>query len=321
MNAYTLYEALGGIRDDFILDAETASGKPRRSLLTPIIAACLSIVLLVLPVHAEMTTGYVSNLLAPLYGGAKTELVDDIGVPIGASATVGDYTLSADAVIGDRYNIAIVYTLTRADNAPIAEGTHFAAFRFGQTGGGSGGGSLSYRLSEDGTRLQIVERWTSTNRLFLLSRNINKVFTDLMLSAEGEDIVLMEGTWDLKFTIRYKDTTVKIPVHNLTVQDSNRLQYEICEILLSPIGIHIDLTAPNPYASGDSSALSGFTVSLLLSDGTIAELNDKNRGWSGNVESKAVNADFGAMFEEPIPLEQIRALIICDTTVPVELPR
>lgn len=38
-----------------------------------------------------------------------------------ASVTVNGYTLTADAVIGDRYNIANVYTLTRDDGQPSGE--------------------------------------------------------------------------------------------------------------------------------------------------------------------------------------------------------
>lgn len=69
--------------------------------------------------------GYVSNLLAPLYGSTQTELIDKIGVPIGTEAIVDDYKLTADAVIGDKYNFAVVYSLTRVGGQPLEEGLHF----------------------------------------------------------------------------------------------------------------------------------------------------------------------------------------------------
>ena len=73
-----LYEAIGEINDDYIEDAETASAVKHHFRWKPILAACLAIVMLALPVSAEMVNGYVSNLLAPLYGGSQTELVDKI---------------------------------------------------------------------------------------------------------------------------------------------------------------------------------------------------------------------------------------------------
>ena len=83
-------------------------------------AACIALVLSI-ALTAEATNGTVSNLLAPIFGGAQTEIVDDIGVPIGASTSVNGYTLTVDAIIGDRYSVMIAYTLSRDDGQPIPE--------------------------------------------------------------------------------------------------------------------------------------------------------------------------------------------------------
>ena len=77
-----LYDAITEIQDEYILDAETASMKQHYFRWKPVVAAFLVVILLALPVSAELVNGYVSNLLAPLYGGAQTEIVDKIGVPI-----------------------------------------------------------------------------------------------------------------------------------------------------------------------------------------------------------------------------------------------
>lgn len=322
MHADLLYEAIGDIRDDLILDAEQNPAQIRRSILKPLLAACFAVFLLAIPVSAELTTGYVSNLLAPLYGGAQTELVDSIGVPIGASATAGGYTLTADAVIGDRYHIAVVYTLTRNDGSRIQEGTRFASHDRSLRSG-SGGGYLHYELSEDGTELRIIDQWTSSGRLFFLKRNATVTFQDLLLDqGDGtEDIPLAQGTWELEFTVRYKDTTVEIPVDDPKVSDSGGNQYQIRKIMLSPIGVHVDITAPNPHMDNakNASLYPNFSASVVLSDGTVIELKDRNIAANGKSDSATFNADFGAMFDEPIPLEEIKALVICDTTFPVEL--
>lgn len=323
MTADLLYDAIGEIRDDLILDAETAQSRPRRSVLRVLAAACAAVLLLAVPVNAEVRTGYVSNLLAPLYGGAQTELVDSIGVPIGASSTVGGYTLSAEAVIGDRYNLAIVYSLTRDDGGRLPDGLRFRNYIGAMSGTGrSGGRVFSHKMSEDGTRLEIVETWTSHSRLFWLDRRIQVSFCDLEIyDRESETAtILQKGTWNLEFIVRYEDTTRNLPDVKCKVTGDEGNVYEIHKIQLSPFGIHIDLTAPNFHRDGDiySKMAPDFKVSLLLTDGTKVDIEDHNYGSYGNMEAETHKADWTAMLDTPIPVEQIHALIVCGREIPVD---
>jgi len=319
-----LVDAIGEIRDDFVQDAETPRRairlrKMRRRLLTAALAAAL----LIGTASAEIAAGTVSNLLAPLYGGAQTEIVDSIGIPVNASTTVEGYTLTADAVIGDRYNIAIVYTLTREDGEPMPKGVMFADQSNSVTRG-SGGGSISYKRSEDGMSLQIVEEWTGASR-FLFRRNAHVVFENLEVydRESRERSVLVEGTWELNFTVRYKDATVKVPVDDLHVTGTEGYEYQIHEVYLSPIGIHMELTAPNTLDKEDphSHLMPDFTVSVLLNDDTAVEMTDTNSGGGGGVDEERLDAHYGAAFQEPIPMDTIAGLIICDQTLPVKIAK
>lgn len=321
MNTETLYAAIGEIREDYIVDAETAFGRAHRPVWKMLAAAGLAVVLLALPVRAEMANGYVSNLLAPLYGSAQTELVDKIGVPVDASVTVGGYTLTADAIIGDRYNIAIVYTLSREDGSPVGDGLHFAEHA-GFVGSGGGGGWYGYEPSADGTTLQIIEVWTSSGGLFL-NRNATFRFRDLMRFDEElqEDVPVQEGEWQLQFAVRYEDTSVRIPLGDGKVTDAEGTEYEIRKVLLSPVGIHIDFTAPNPHTDDTfiESLGRAFSVSLRLSDGTILAIEDRNLGTRGSEKSAVYTVDFGALFDEPVRLETVKAVIICGMELPVSI--
>lgn len=60
---------------------------------------------------------------AGLFGGgaAETEIIDQIGYPIGASATSNGVTITADAIVGDTYSYAIVYSIRRDDGEPPGE--------------------------------------------------------------------------------------------------------------------------------------------------------------------------------------------------------
>ena len=44
-----------------------------------------------------------------------------MGMPVGASDTDGGVTITADAIIGDTYSYAVVYSIAREDGQPLAE--------------------------------------------------------------------------------------------------------------------------------------------------------------------------------------------------------
>lgn len=324
MSNEIIFNAIGKLSDDLVADAAIITGDRKKTIRLfrwkPLVAACLAVIMLALPVSAEMINGYVSNLLAPLYGGAQTELVDKIGVPIGAETIIGDYKLSADAVIGDKYNFAIVYSLTRTDGQPLEDGlcfdNYYNSYRFGS---GSGGGVLRHTLSDDRMTLQIVDQWTSGN-MFL--NRIAKVSFDNLVQYNEEDqeyLSVQEGHWELQFVIRYEDTTKEIPVTPFKVTDENGNQYEIKKIEISPVGIHFDMMSPNNYREDEvlPPPYQDFTLSVVLTDDTVILVEDKSMGSHGNLDDSILEADFGALFDTPIPLENIKALIICDTTLPI----
>ena len=314
MNVMMLYDAIGEISDEFIQEAEEAQSKRRKYWWQGLVAACFIVAIMALPVSAELINGYVSNLLAPLYGSAQTDLVDKIGVPIEANVTVGDYTLSADAIIGDRYSFAIVYSLKRADGKPLPEGLYFESY-YNSLTGDFGGGVCEHILSEDRTTLKIVQKWTSSTEL-LLNRNATIEFLNLM-HDNGDDskTTVAKGTWRLKFVVRYENSAKVIPVDNVTVKDGNGVEYHIEKVELSPVGIHFDITVHNPHQNSviNEPIYQGFTLSVVLEDNTEIKVENWNLGTHGDLDSSTLVADFGAMFDVPISMEEVDALRICNT--------
>lgn len=329
MNADQIYDAIGEVGDDLIQDALTVPVRSRGRLLRNLVAACLMIFLFALPVSAELRTGYISNLLAPLYGGAQTELVDSVGIPINASTTVNGYTLSADAVIGDRYNLAIVYTLRREDGGQLPEGLRFDSTSTFLRGGGSGWSSR--KMNDDHTAMTITQSWSSNSRLFLFSRKVNVSFTDLVTGSRDDDTleIVQEGCWELTFTARYEDTTTTIRVDDLVVHNSEGDEFTVHKVDLSPFGVNIKLTVPNavygmPEPTGKMTeeeilarSPKHFEFALLLKDGSVVSIEGgANSG--GSVEKPTHKGSYHAMFDTPVPLEQIEALIFCDTPMPLD---
>ncbi|MCI2105774.1 MAG: DUF4179 domain-containing protein [Intestinimonas sp.] len=315
-------DALELLADNTIQDAETVrrnKKKSKRWRKWIAVAACIALVFGT-GVSAEASSGAVSNLLAPLFGGAKAELVGNIGVPVDASVSADGYTLTADAIIGDRYNVAIVYTLSRDDGEAIPDGIYFAGWETDIMFAASAGGSLQVvRNEEHPDQIHLVESWSRS--IPLIGRVATVSFSDLSLSSTtGEDdILLAQGPWKLTYTLRYKDSTVKVPVHDLSVNDEFGEEYTIKKILLSPIGLHLEIIAPVPERMGkDNVLMQNFHVSLLLSDGTNIAL-EANAGGSYTMGNKTADAHYAAMFDTPISLEEIEALILCDTTFPLNL--
>ena len=313
-----LYDAITEIHDEYILDAENASKKRQSFRWKPLVAAVLVIVLLAIPVSAEVVNGYVSNLLAPLFGGAQTEIVDKIGKPIGATVTADGYTLTADAVIGDQYNVAIVYTLSRDDGQPIPEGTHFAEWDTDIIWGASGGGSLTQvKNEEDPSKLHFIESWSRESPL--IGRYVSAHFSELEIYNEnGEDIPITDGPWELKYTLRYEDTSVNIPVNALKVTDTNGKNYQINKISISNVGLRLEGVIFDPQWRGEP-PFGAFEVCVRTKDGTDTLLEDTNAGGGYSVGDKTAKFHFNAMFEIPFELKEIDALIICGTEYSVSI--
>ena len=319
MSVEILYEALGEIQEEFILEAEkTEPAVKKRRILRNLAAACLLLLVMALPVSAEMRTGYISNLLAPVYGGRQTQLVESVGVPLDASVTVGEYTLTADAVIGDRYNIAIVYSLTRVDGGELPEGIRFDEYS-GRIW--PGGGSYSHELSPDKKTLKVIQQWTSHRRLFWFDRHFHVICKDLVIRDNGEVTLLAQGEWALEFTIRYKDTTTTTPVRNQKVTVGDGREYTIKKLQLSPFSIHMELKVPNPLDFGGEIGKYydyDIRVKVLLEDGTTVVLDHGSLGYHGSYDKETFKAEYDNIFEEPIPVEQIKGIQVCDTLIPVK---
>ena len=127
--------------------------------------------------------GSAGDAFAGLFGGgpAETEIIDRIGYPIGASATSNGVTITADAIMGDTYSYAIVYSIRRDDGSPLVSDETLAAgaerdgllpLRFRNygtqvrtSGGGAHGSSWFYDADPADNAIQFVEMMTQDQPL------------------------------------------------------------------------------------------------------------------------------------------------------------
>ena len=308
MNKDQLMDSLGRIDEEVIEKVNTARAGQRRkpNIRRWLSVAACFVLILSFVFSAEATNGTVSNLLAPLFGGAQTEIVDQIGVPIGASTTVNGYTLTVDAIIGDRYSMMIAYTLTRDDGMPIPENIDFDTREIRASG-------YSTRIEIDEENPSIAhfhERWRRNEPL--LGRIVTPSFSDLVTNRGKEnETVIAEGTWKITFTIRYPDTSEKIPVRNLDVYDENGKRYRVKEIILSYMGVHMEVVEYDPVFA--EASYTTFQTALLLKDGTEVPLEGGGGGRMSEGDATRKFSYYGE-FDIPIPREDIEAIIICGTT-------
>lgn len=321
MNRKDLYTAFEEIDDEILERSEHKEKKTRKSiwLRWGAIAACFFL-FVSMTLTAEATTGAVSNLLAPLFGTTQTEIVDNIGIPVGVSASADGYTLTCDAIIGDRYSVAIVYTLSRDDGQPIPEGVNFGHWTPDIRAGGSHGAYLSKVTCEDDpSKLYFV--MGANNCAPVIGKLTTVSFDKLeMQDEDGNCTLLANGPWELKFTLRYKDATVKVPVTKREVTDAGGEQYRIKNILLSPVGLHIDARWYNPISLAVTESIcKDFQVSIKFTDGTTLVLENYNKSTNFKTGSKTADYDYTALFDVPVDLDTVQALIICGCEYPVTI--
>ena len=308
MSKNQILDSLGRIDDEVIQNVNEArvARKPKLQVRRwAAFAACFALIIS-MALTAEATNGTVSNLLAPLFGGAQTEIVDKIGVPIGASASVNGYTLTMDAIIGDRYSVMVAYTLSRDDGQPIPENIDFRSRGFS----GSGYSTKIIINEDDPSNAQFHLRWRRNDPI--IGRSVTATFTDLIIDDGENDVIHAEGTWEIKYTLRYPDSTEELPVKPFEIVDDGGRRFKVEGIMLSPLGIHLDLIFFAPDYEGG--VFKDFTMSLVMTDGTEMLLNDGGGGGSWKEGDKKADVDYYAEFDIPIPREDIKEIVICGVT-------
>lgn len=294
---------------------EKNSARPRRRRAVPgaLLAAALIGALLVTSVSAEIDSGAVTNLLAPYFGSARTELLEQFGRPVGASASAGGYTITADAIIGDRGCMQVIYTLTREDGQPIPEHVKFLDIDY-DIRGSNASCSTVYPAASDSNESQFYQKFFAE---FGFSRKIRVSFGRLVISdhSDREPELLAEGPWELSFVRRYPDTTRSIPVNDLTVTDQSGRSCRIRTLSCSCLGLTITGTTES-----DTDLVLDLTASVTLKDGSVLPLQT---GFSADRSGFVWSFDCRARYRDQdgfglLDPDDIATITLCDVTIPVQ---
>lgn len=256
---------------------------------------------------------------------AQTEIIDRIGHPLDARATVDGVTVQADAIIGDTYSYAIVYSIYREDGQPITADPDpnrdgALALRFGDwdTDVGHMGGmhGTAWFFDEDpaDNAVQFVQLLTADAPLEPGTATVH--LTDLKQGIGEDAALLAEGSWELRFDFAFEDSSLELPGgQSFTVNGASAV---LNSVAVSPLSLRIDYTVETGLSSSSGTADSTPTpqpVFLTLTDGSRIDLT----GFGGGVrpEGDSLRCELSGVFDQIFPLDTIESITIGEVTLPV----
>lgn len=262
---------------------------------------------------------------------AQTEIIDRIGHPLDARTTVDGVTVQADAIIGDTYSYAIVYSIYREDSAPITADPDpnrdgALALRFGDWDtdvghlGGAHGTAWFFDEDPADNAIQFVQLLTADAPLEPGTATAR--LTDLKQGIGEDAALLAEGTWELRFDFAFEDSSLELPGgQSFTVDGKTAV---LNSVSISPLSLRIDYTVDTPVQPGDntSGALDRYLhpqeMFLTLTDGSRIDLT----GFGGGVqpEGDTARCEISGVFDRIFPLDTIESITLGEAVIPVIAP-
>lgn len=236
----------------------------------------------------------VSDAVAGIFGAgpASTEVIDKVGHPIGAAQSCNGVTVSADAVIADRQNYAIVYSISKDDGTAFegleaneygylnvlneGQSTDIAGLYSPFDGGGQGayGGSYFYDADPTDNAIQMVEQMSvQSGDRTLMGRTAHAQFGNFRMTGDSYENapVMAAGDWNLSFVINCEDTSVEVAADRAFGTPSGEAL--MTGLTVSPIAVTVEYAygegEVDPDAVGDdvTEAHTAGDVTILMDDG------------------------------------------------------
>ena len=279
---------------------------------------------------------------------ADTEIIDQIGRPIGASDTSNGVTVTADAILFDGYNYLISYTLEKDDGSAFDctknpdTGLYDLYWKrsdstIGRGVDGATGSCYFYDEDPSDNAIQYVETM-SYNDAVQTGGTVKITLGDLCVlnSENGEPTTIAKGAWRLKFQLEAGNSAVELPAGQSI--DVNGWSASVDTIVLSPIGYHVVYTVDGeatfdtlydengeeiPQESGREpagvcSTWESYAAKLLITktDGTVLDFSDFGGSMDPH-DGKTVCTRQGT-FDTVIPLDDIASVTIGGVSIPIE---
>lgn len=281
-----------------------------------------------------------ADVLSDVFGGApaQTELLNEVGRPIGASATSNGVTVTAEAVVGDRSNFTVVYDV-EFDDPSVLEGIEpgengtlplvAKTTRYVDGVKGGGGGSWFFDADPGDGTIQYAETmgFTTWNGAGIIGRTMRFSMSEIRTyDAEGGYTTLVTGDWGLKFEMNYVDTTVDLPAGQETTWQGSDVTIDA--VTVSSVGVTVDYTIERQIgdlgpsgrlsdeAQAKQDAVLGLPVTVTFADGTTFDATNANtHSEEQNDGTSAVTKT--VTYDRIIAEGDIVSVIVGDVEIPV----
>ena len=281
-----------------------------------------------------------ADVLSDVFGDtpAQTELLNEVGRPVGASTTSNGVTVTAEAVAGDRSNYVVVYAIEFDDPSvlegivPGEDGTlPLVADASRRVDGTIAGGGASWFFDADpgdGT-IQYVESmgFTTWDGAGIIGRTARFFLSGIRAyNAGGGYTTLATGSWDLKFEVNYVDTTVDVPAGQRTTWQG--ADVTIDDVAVSIVGVTVDYTidrqvgdlGPSGKLDADSradqDAVMGLPVIVTFADGTTFDAANANTYAQEQDDGTSV-VNKKVAFDRILSANDIVSVTVGDVVIPV----
>lgn len=219
---------------------------------------------------------------------------------------IDDYIFCVEDAIGDQHNVRVRYSLKRKDGEKIEPTTEFESLK-SSDGFRSFGGSVQYILSEDGKNIWIEEDQSSAQKYS--NQSIYTVTLENLRFGEDSNLETIEGTWTVPYRIQIDEVYKELILHDLKIQFSKDETYfcKLTSIQLSSLGIHMKMKLPD---NNIDMLADNFKASLVMKNGSVIEL-ELHHSIRGNGRNNLFDASGETIFDEPVELEEVYAIIVC----------
>ena len=308
--------------------------RPTRRSRALLIAAAAAVLAL-----AVGCTAYASGMLGRASAPAKetpatTEVVDGIGRP-DAHASSDGVTVTAEAVMGDRSNYAIVFSIAKDDGTPFEgirenqDGT--LALRFENLAtvtvdDAPSRGTVSYFFDADphDNAIQFVKASTIDTHggTSFVGKDVYVKLHDLLaFDEDGEARTLVEGAWKMDFVADCADLSVDLPAGQTFAFDEGTAT--INAIMISPLSLSVDLTIDFPievnvigFDTPQSKRLQYLPLTVNMKDGTVIDATRK-AGGGVEVREQTTVTDKSMAFDKILDLDQVKSVTVGGVEIPM----
>ena len=315
-----------------------ARRRPMRRLVATVAAAAIVFT----AGCGAMASGVVGNAFDSVFGTSKTEVINKIGHPIGAGATDNGISVTADAIIGDKYSACIVYTVKRTDGSSLnlPSGVPVNRLSFEQSncdlrGGGlfdgsSYGSSWMTKSQSSANAVQFVENISSDKPLNQGTVHAN--FQNLRYYDEStqKTVTLCEGKWKFNFKVNYEDSSVSLPTGETFTRGG--IGFKITGVSVSPVGMRVAYEADreanhtedqksstngkmNSQMESETDRYLGVPIVITKKDGSKLDMTNSG-GTIGSGKDNTTCVRSG-IFKEIVSLEDMKSITVGGVEIPV----